>query len=655
MKSRKLFCLTALSACVLSSFSAKAEFDSTSIQSLTAWAYKSDISRFELRLNSKIKENPQLILNGKETLFQDDGKNGDTRAGDGVYSALVPFNLGQVLADQVTGSESAADSLKAVLSFPLFKNRSVIEDKEQISSLESTLKNERLLKVANTLTTMQGSLGKVSNAELVAKLGVDAKTTPLLEVRPRFQMDTIVNVLGVNLNAFNKKKPTSINPSSSLMITDPQVVDDPKRTFDVCTGKGNPGGIWTFAHLIKQLAQGTSFTPEDYALIWLKNWLQTYNLNTFDVPARPNMELFIKFWNQASLEGSGQDFDINYFPARLLAITNRPDLGGNGGGYGGSEKRGEARFTFALLGNTKEIGLGYSSEERDCGAIPFNVIFEYNTPTSDCPSVQAWQTRWKKLDQFVLGSPQYNAELESITTDFSNFGSNPNQHPNQSLLSQLRTNENALDLSLWELREFVLLNKADGVMSFDGSLLPDTVKNTPDVSFDNTYLLADFVTNAWSVLGNPDEGTVPLSYQGVPFRGAASPVSITHWEYPNSLADPSMRQKFSLNTCNACHTGETDTKFVHIEARLPGGESALSRFLTGKNNVTTLNDPTNPYIPTALFPVNDPAGSTLISKFNDLAARQAAMSDILNTSCKLRSLVSADVLPIRAVNFDMSH
>lgn len=654
MKSRKLFCLTALSACVLSSFSVKAEFDSASIQSLTAWMYKGDVSRLELRLNSKAKENPQLVLNGKETLFQDDGKNGDTRAGDGIYSTLLTFNLGQVLADQVDGSESAADSLKAVLAFPSFRNRSVVSDKEQVNSLESSLRDERLLKIANNLKSMEGGLGKISNAELVAKLGVDAKITPLLELRPRFQMDTIVNVLGVNLNAFNKKKPTSINPSSSLMITDPKVVDDPKRTFDVCTGKGNPGGTWTFAYLIKQLAQGTSFTPEDYALIWLKNWLQTYNLNSFDVPARPNMELFIKFWNQASLEGSGQEFDIDYFPARLLAITNRPDLGGNGG-YGGSEKRGEARFTFALLGNTKEIGLGYSSEERDCGAIPFNVIFEYNTPTSDCPSVQAWQTRWKNLDQFVLGSPQYNAELESITTDFSSFGSNPNQHPNQSLLSQLRTNENALDLSLWELREFVLLNKADGVTSFDGSLLPDTVKNTPDVSFDNTNFLADFVNNAWSVLGSPDEGTVPLSYQGVSFRGAASPVSISHWDYPKSAGNPALRRGFSLKTCNACHTGETNTKFVHINARLPGEESKLSGFLTGKAipDLITMSS----YSSSDQFVVNDPVHhpTLLPSFFNDLAARQTAMSDILNTSCKLRSLVSADVLPIRAVNFDMSH
>lgn len=651
MKGRKLFCLTALSACMLSSYSAKADFNSTDIQSLTVWAYKGDTSRLELRLSAQVKENPQLSINGKETGFQDDGKNGDVKAGDGIYSALVPFNVGQVLADQVAGSGSAADSLKAVLSFPIFKNRTVIEDKEQINSLDNTLRNERLLKIANNLIAMQGSLRQISNTELLAKLGVDAKSTPLLEVRPRFQMDSIVNVLGVSLSAFSSISSASINPSSSLMITHPDVVDDPKRTFDVCTGKGNPGGTWTFAHLMRQLALGTSFTPEDYALIWLKNWLQTYNLNTFDVPARPNMELFIKFWNQVSLEGSGKEFDINYFPARLLAITNRPDLSGNGG-YGGNEKRGEARFTFALLGSADKLG-GYD-KEQGCSTMPFNVIFEYNTPTKDCTSIQAWQTRWKELDELLLGSPEYNEKLELITTAFTDFGSNPAQEPNQSLLSQLRTNENALD-PLWELREFVLLNKADGVVSFDGSLLPDTVKNTPDVSFNNTSFLANFVNSAWSVSGSPDEGTVPLVYLGTPFRGAASPVSITHWDYPGSVIDPPTRQKFSLNTCNACHTGETDTKFVHIEARLPGGESALSRFLTGKSAVTTLNDPANPYISTALFPVSDPAGSSLISEFNDLAARQATMASILSTSCELVDTVSASLLPPKAANFKMSH
>lgn len=651
MKGRKLFCLTALSACILSSFSVRASFDSTSIQSLTAWLHEGDISRFELRLSSKTEKNPQISISGKETLFQDNGQNGDLKAGDGIYSALVSFNLGHILAEQVaTNKGSASDSLKAALSFPMFENRTIIDDKEQIKNLESTLGNETLLKIADNIKTMQGSLDSISNTELMAKLGVNTKNIPLLELRPRFQMDTIVNVLGISLSAFSSKS-AAINASSSLMITHPKVVDDPKRTFDVCTGKGNPGGTWTFAYLIKQLALGTSFTPEEYALIWLKNWLQTYNLNSFDVPARPNMELFIKFWNQASLEGSGQEFDINYFPARLLAITNRPDLGGNGG-YGGGEKRGEARFTFALLGNAE--GLGGYDKERGCAAMPFNVIFEYNTPTQDCPSVQAWQTKWKALDGFVLGSSEYNEKLEAITTAFTDFGSNPDQEPNQSLLSQLRTNENALD-PLWELREFVLLNKADGVVSVDGSLLPDTVKNTPDVSFNNTDFLANFVTSAWSVSGSPDEGTVPLAYLGTPFRGAASPVSITHWDYPSSAVDPSMRQKFSLNTCNACHTGETDTKFVHIEARLPGGESALSRFLTGKNVVTTLNDPTNPYISTALFSVSDPAGSALISDFNDLAARQAAMASILSTSCKLVDTVSASLLPPKAANFKMSH
>jgi hypothetical protein len=41
------------------------------------------------------------------------------------------------------------------------------------------------------------------------------------------------------------------------------------------------------------------------------------------------------------------------------------------------------------------------------------------------------------------------------------------------------------------------------------------------------------------------------------------------------------RHKFSLNTCNGCHGGETNTGFLQVSPRSPGQESFLSGFMTG--------------------------------------------------------------------------
>ena len=38
------------------------------------------------------------------------------------------------------------------------------------------------------------------------------------------------------------------------MIRDPAVVTDPTRTWDPCTNAGNANGVWTFNHLMTQMA-----------------------------------------------------------------------------------------------------------------------------------------------------------------------------------------------------------------------------------------------------------------------------------------------------------------------------------------------------------------------------------------------------------------
>ena len=47
----------------------------------------------------------------------------------------------------------------------------------------------------------------------------------------------------------------------SLLVRDPQVVQDHDRTWDPCTGAGTKGGKWTFDELNKFLANPKGYIP----------------------------------------------------------------------------------------------------------------------------------------------------------------------------------------------------------------------------------------------------------------------------------------------------------------------------------------------------------------------------------------------------------
>jgi hypothetical protein len=51
------------------------------------------------------------------------------------------------------------------------------------------------------------------------------------------------------------------------------------------------------------------------------------------------------------------------------------------------------------------------------------------------------------------------------------------------------------------------------------------------------------------------------------------------WTLPT--VDSEVRHKFSLNTCNGCHSAETSTAFAHVQSRIWNEPAELSRFLSG--------------------------------------------------------------------------
>jgi hypothetical protein len=185
--------------------------------------------------------------------------------------------------------------------------------------------------------------------------------------------------------------------------------------------------------------------------------------------------------------------------------------------------------------------------------------------------------------------------------------------PNTSALNQLRTNETSL-FAPWQLREFRLQEM--------GLLDLVTVKQTPDNQFESQSTLRAYLgVNEADILN--DRHIVPERFPGTlnPFLGAVAKALFQSffWSAPNlsSLMDQAeTRRKFSLATCNGCHSGETLTRFSHIGnegKRDMGMPASLSGFLVGETITVPVTGGTHHY--------------------EDLTEREAAMSDLLTRSC----------------------
>ncbi|HZI11925.1 MAG TPA: hypothetical protein VE153_16185 [Myxococcus sp.] len=446
----------------------------------------------------------------------------------------------------------------------------------------------------------------------------------------------------------------------ALFVKDPAVVLDPARTWDPCTGAGTQGGKWTFAHLMRELAQGSGSTPEAFVANWLALWLNDYTVNSDTVPKREQMfTQVIQPWatasgvtatmtnvggtNVLSISGAGLDLDIA--PFRLLAIVNRVDLATNtGGGYGGSSKAGELRFVFGVV-NPDVWGGG--GNVANCQLKPFTVIFEYGVPASGCSKVIDWAQQWAQLATYPGFTSAYLTQLETMTESVVLHGKAPAKG-NDNALNQIRTNEIALGLPVgmrWELREFTLTNEnpaAGTDTPSDGLLRPHTVALTPDdATHDpNTDVDVDtFVRTIVKAAVTPTPPVIPtdctasfkapFSISGRPFLGGNALVNPpTHWEALNlvttSAEEVCARKEFSINTCNGCHfadsgtNGGTSTSFMHVDAT-SGIPATLSKFLTGGG-------------PNFMFGVPDQQVGFVTWQFNDLRRRHQRLYDIATCS-----------------------
>jgi len=463
----------------------------------------------------------------------------------------------------------------------------------------------------------------------------------------------------------------------SLFITDPSVILNGARTWDPCTGAGTQGGAWTFAHLMREMANGSGSTPENFVKDWLSLWLNTQPINFDNVASRTQMfNQVIRPWEAASggvatllVDATGKltvnltrPLNLDIAPFRLNAIVNRIDLGETAtgpAGYSGGitslpKTPGELRFIFNVV---QPNPWGPGGSEATCGKKLFTTIFEYGVPGNTCASVVAWARQWTQLQAFPGFTAPYLTQLEAMTESVVRHGAAPLKG-NQNAINQIRTNEIALGTS-WELREFALATENFAIPSStpaSGPLRPHSVALTPnDGAFPPlgpNATVNSFVTTTVAagvklpvVLPTKCDASyiVPGSIAGVPFLGGNTLIGAGHWNTTTvSLASSAIlrcaRHLFSLNTCGGCHRDESgtnglggSTSFTHITAASPI-PVGLSKFLTGGG-------------PGLLFNVADPQLGAPTWQFADLERRFQRLFDLSHcTSCVTRFTFGSDLV-----------
>ncbi|MFE8599455.1 hypothetical protein [Archangium violaceum] len=437
----------------------------------------------------------------------------------------------------------------------------------------------------------------------------------------------------------------AIDREAELIIRHVNVVDDPCRTKPNGTGctTSSSQGKWSFGYLVSQMAGDNS--PSEFVLRWLGSFETSRTVNGFAMQARGGLDAsnlpvgvtakVVQPWRQASgcsKTGSFSDctLDFTKAPFRLLAIVNRIDLAGPVDFYGSSgPNSGEARFVFGVT-------------DTNGAPLEATVIFEYKLPSSR--TTFDWATQWHNLvSAGPVGSPAYNNALEQLTNQITVRGAISGA-PNNSAISQVRTNEIAFDLGkianqkVWELREQRLLDCSAG--STKCWLIPDTVKQTPDHTKNMTAALDTFFVNNTAKLA-AETHVVPTNLLTGAARSKAALNTAVVWDllnqdlYNQDMGGSGpitsvMRYNFALATCTGCHYVETNTSNMHISNRVPGQMSQFSNFLAVSIEPSTTD---------ARLPANSQ------SFFDSVSNESRTLNEPWRRACEMKRLLNGDPNP----------
>ena len=135
---------------------------------------------------------------------------------------------------------------------------------------------------------------------------------------------------------------TSVLIPNSIAMTDLSVIEAPDYTYNPCAGTGTPDGVWTFGHLMSELAIAEGVDVSDFCNKWLDHWTADQTINGFTAGARVAVrDEIINAW---PTDQNGRLSMVDA-PFRLLGIFNRVDL--RDSGSGSSIRRKAVRENFA--------------------------------------------------------------------------------------------------------------------------------------------------------------------------------------------------------------------------------------------------------------------------------------------------------------------
>lgn len=560
-----------------------------------------------------------------QVVLRDDGDGGDARAGDGLFTGLATVDVNDLAAR--ANADAAAFGSRSSSSVPVFEDRAVVGT-EEIQPFDFNAFN------AGAAVRLDPAVAFIEPESGSASVGPS----------PTSGASSSGDLVSASAAAFVPG--TNVFQERVLIIRGLPVVTDPARTYNPCNNGGTNNGVWTFNHLMTEMANpaASGIDPSAFAETWLRHWASTQIINADRVPARTQINQIINQWKTDS---GGVKLDLAKSPLRLLAILPRVDLRrttGGGGSYSSNLSgkfldAGEMRFVFGFVLKPGWSGTGFVApvqipgQAAGCRALPFSVIIEYKVPKCECKGVKDWAARWVDLRNWTPGTAAYNNRLQRLTEEVVRANGDPRQ-PNGSNLGQLRTNEVALPPATvaygqpggpaWELREFQLTQ-------FPFTFLTETtVADTPEDAYNNnvngTGLLQTWMLNA--IPNGPPP--VPLFFGGRNFLAGNSIVPdppgvlIHHLNAPGlNLALPAhnnARFQVSIDSCGACHRNETGTHFVHVDPSdsIPASTAALpaaiSGFLTG-------------------IAWADPAHGAPTREFDDLARREKDIKQVANLAC----------------------
>ncbi len=378
--------------------------------------------------------------------------------------------------------------------------------------------------------------------------------------------------------AANINKVTA-SPRAQLFINAPAVLNDSRAKVVA----GVPGK-WSFTYAMREILELPAPATDPVKLAaeqakideFLNKFTQTTPVNGFVPGNRADTKAqILGAWGTTKGSDNKNYRTFDKAPFKLVAILNRLDIVKKGQT---AVTAGEGRFVYGFTGGG-----------------PMTVILEYDLPigtasNKNMASATAWATRWQGLKAFLadtntsVGGVQPNQSvsaqptfantagylnaLEAITDLWANRNAQKRSGGTQAAISQIRTNE--ILGPNWELREIVRTRSAAGAPV----LTLTTVKNNPDDSLNNnatlkTWLNANVTckvatdknTCSYNTANAQIPATIPNGATPLKVLGVESPEPFS-W-FASSQNDTKLRF-FAIQTCNGCHTNETNTKFVHV-------------------------------------------------------------------------------------------